>query len=405
MTGSHEASLLPPFRWSFGSVTLEVRLGDLLEQRVGALVNSEQSNFKLDSSPTTLSGRFHHACPGMRRALLEQAKFRVLPPATVLETDGPGGQRVFHAGFHTPNAWVDAAEQDDVALHAANIQHCVDDILRRARAAGLPGVAFPAIGTGYFRLPLASFTRLFFDAVGAFATLPGPTLNIVLCLHKPDQVGTVLRHGTQALVALLGGGTTLLHEAGGHPLVSTMRAHVRGNSDPLAEASRLLWFAETALQVDLATALDANDAPLETLARGQVTASGVARVTFGVVRNRIDGLVTTRSAPVWLNERVRYLHSRRAREAVGRLVSDRNDLAHHRSVRDRTRMIDDVELLFGPDALPEPWSLALAKRRWMRGDDANAWLLDSVDLERGVAGWRQPVSRNVETTDLRASAP
>jgi hypothetical protein len=402
---SYETMLGPPFRWSFGSVTLDLTVGDLLEQRVGALVNSEQSNFKLDTSPSTLSGRFHRACPGIRQALLEQAQFRVLPPATVLETDGPDGLRVFHAGFHTPQAWVDVAEPDDVALHAANIQHCVDEILRRVRAGTLPGVAFPAIGTGLFRLPLETFARLFFDSVGAFAASPGRHVHVVLCLYKPDQLGPVLRHGTQALMGRLGGGSPLLREGGGHTLVRAMRTHVVANSDPFVEAGRLLWFAETALQVDLATALDASLAPFELLTRGQATASGVARMTFGIVRNRIDGLGTMRTVPAWLRERVRHLRSAPAREAIGRLVGDRNDLAHHRVLRDGAGIVEDVERLFGPEALPDIGSDEPTSHRWMHGNDEFAWLLDSVDLDRGLAGWRQPLSRNVETRKLERNDP
>ena len=388
----------PPYVWHFGSVTLEVGVGDLLAQRLGAIVNSEQSDFVLASYGPSVSAQLSRSHPAIRQELRAQAQGRVLPAGTVLETSGPSGQRVFHAGFHEPTAWVDPAEPDDVALHAANIQRCVDDILRRVRASGLPGVAFPAIGTGLFRLPVATFARIFFEAVGAFALLPGRAVRVVLCLWRPQDLDPVVRHGTQALVALLGGGAALLRPAGGHALLAEMRTHVCSHADAGVEASRLLRFAETALQVDLAVALEARTAPLDEVTRGQ--GSRIARITFGVIRDRLGKLDDDRTLPDWLRARHAGLRRRHACDALARLVDDRNALAHHRALRPTADIVADVEALVGPEALPAPWPEVTNAHRWIRGRDAEVWLLDSVDLAGGVVGWRQPLTRAVETCPI-----
>lgn len=388
------------YAWDIGNVTLEVRRGDLLSARVGAVVNSEQSDFVLSSDVRTISGQLRRACPSMQQELDEQTHQKTLPAGTVLQTAGPRSRyRVFHAGFHDPHEWLDPAETDDVARHAATIRRCVDDILRRVRASEILSVAFPSIGTGAFRLPRATFARLFFDCVGAVGMTPGRAFRVVLCLRDDDAVALAVREGTRALVALLGGGGPLLAEAGGHSLVEALRPQVRLSSDPFTAAGRLLHFAEVALHIDLAVAWEFADAPLARLTT-DLAGGRAQRLTFGFIRNRLEGGFSVDGAPDWLRRRVEFLRGAEARQSIAALVDDRNAYAHHRRPRDLGAMRADVERLFGPAALPARWPAPPPRDRWLHGDGPQTWLLDSVDLDRRMTGWVQPVTRDVNERQL-----
>jgi O-acetyl-ADP-ribose deacetylase (regulator of RNase III) len=385
-----------PWTWAIGEVTLEVRVGDLLAAPEPVWVNSEQSGFRMARGTRTVSGQLVARWPAMQAELLALTRGEVLPPGTVLETSGPGGRRVLHAGFHAPDDWLVPGEDDAVALHASTIQRCVELVLGAVRAAGRPAVAFPMIGTGAFGLPVEVFARLFFTAVAQHARATRAPLRVALRVWHEDDLEPVVRAGTRALSALLGG-EPLLDEAGGHALVQAARRLVTRSADELLTELHLLRFAETALATDFAVLSELHRVAIEEVLEAAEPRRGFL-VSFGLVRNRLEGLAHRkgRSLPRWAQRRASTLASPEAKAAIGRLVEDRNALAHKRRPRAIADILVDVDALLGPRALDEPWP-ELDDGPWLRRFETAAApahaLLDAVDPVRREKAWLLPLTR------------
>jgi hypothetical protein len=144
-----------PWKWAIGNIELEVRVGNLPGAPETYLVNSANSAFRLARGTRSISGQFRRAHPIMQAELDAQTSHQWLPEGSVLETSGPDGHRVYHAGFHAPNGWMTNFAEDEVAYYAGNIERCVEKILESVAAIEVEdrrSVAFPLIGTGSFRL-------------------------------------------------------------------------------------------------------------------------------------------------------------------------------------------------------------------------------------------------------------
>ena len=305
---------------------------------------------------------------------------------------------MLHAGFHHPAQWMAAGGEDEVAHHTQNIQRCVEDVLARVAEKDYGSVAFPLIGTGLFGLPVEVFARLFFTSVGLFARRHDRPLSIALCVLQREQLDSVVRHGTQALAALVGCGSPVLREADGHALVRELRPLARSLADIWLQEAALLRFAEVALATDLALILDAKRVPVDEFAKPLAGSDGGMRMTFGIVRNRIDAVTqgSGHELPERLRRRVEFLGTDAARSSIGRLVADRNNASHNRRPRAVAELVADVENLFGPGSLTEPWPDD-AGRWWLRKVRRGHALLDGADFVRGTCTWLLPVLRERET--------
>jgi O-acetyl-ADP-ribose deacetylase (regulator of RNase III) len=136
----------------------------------------------------------------MQAELDVQTRHQWLPEGSVLETSGPGGHRVYHAGFHALDGWMTDGAEDEVAYYAANIERCVEKILESVAAIEAEDrrrVAFPLIGTGSFRLPEAVSARLFFAAVAVRARASAPRMHVALVVRDQMTLESVVRAGTQ----------------------------------------------------------------------------------------------------------------------------------------------------------------------------------------------------------------
>ncbi len=383
-----------PWSWAVGPVRLEVRQGSLLDAPEPAWVSSEQSDFVPASLPDTVSGLLCRAWPRCREELWSQTRGEVLPAGTVLETSGPARRRIYHAGFHEPDGWLGLGEDDAVPYYAETIRRCVEDVLARVDRDGLEGVAFPLIGTGLFELPVPVFAHLFFTAVGVHARRRSRPLRVALCVWRDEDLEPVVRHGTQALAALVGGGAPLLREAGGHALVRELRPLARALADERLQEHALLQFAEVALTADFAVASELGRVPVAELASAAQSGDRGVFLTFGLVRNRLEALLQRRNLvlPRWAAGRLERLRSSESLAAIGRLVQDRNEAAHLRQPRPIADIVSDVDHLFGPEALDEEWP-DLDGRRWVRRFDRGHGLLDGVDLVHRTCTWLLPVHR------------
>ena len=381
-----------PWTWSIGPILLEVRHGSLLEAPEQAWVNSEQTNFIL-ASDNSISGQLRHVWPEAQKELTEQTGDRDLPSGTVLKTSGPDGRCIYHAGFHAPHDWL-WGKEDEVAVFLDYIRECTEKILADAATRKVPEVAFPLIGTGVFKLPVASFVRMFFQTVATFGRNADSPLRVVLCDRNEERLEEIVRYGTQSLAAMLAGGRCLLKKAGGHPLVQELRPFAREQADEILQERNLLQFAEIALQTDLAVGAEGHGLTVSELLRNCSPKAPGIRLSFGLVRDRLQWLVAKPKdgLPKWLKERQRWLGRKLSSKAIARLVADRNNHAHYKKPRPVAEMVEDLENLFGPEALPEPWPEG-NEGIWIRKFDSAYGLLESVDWMQKEISWLMPRSR------------
>jgi O-acetyl-ADP-ribose deacetylase (regulator of RNase III) len=392
------------WRWSLGGITLEVRHGDLLAAPERAWVNSEQTDFVLAIGGPSVSAQLAALWPGCQAELDIQTRGAECAPGTVLETSGPEERRIFHAGFHAPRVWAPkgAGEQ---AGHLEAIRACIDEILDRAVATELDSVAFPLIGTGVFGIAVESFSHVFFEAVALAARRSSVPLQVALVVGPAQEVDTVVRSGTQALAAMVAGGAPLLRPAGGHPLVRVLRGGVRAQRLPELQERALLHFAEVAMMTDLAAVAEAGDLGLELLTKS-AGERRIVRVTFGLVLDRLHYL--GKNLPTGLadryQQRLEWLVRPLSVAAARRLVDDRNRYAHNASSRAADALVEDVEALFGPEALPDPWP-DTPGRLWHRMQDGEHALLDALDRHTHRGTWLAPMRRRRFTEDVQALSP
>lgn len=388
-----------PWTWSIGPILLEVRHGSLLEAPERTWVNSEQTDFLLDFGPSSISGQLLRAWPQAQVELNEQTGGRVLPAGTVLKTSGPDGRCIYHAGFHGPQDWL-WGKEDRVAVFLDSIRECTEKILTDAVTSEIPEVAFPLIGTGVFGLPVASFVRMFFETVATFGQSAGSPLRVVLYVWEKEQLEEIVRYGTQSLAAMLAGGRRLLKKAGGHSLVRELRPFAREQADEILQERNLLHFAEVALQTDLAVGAEGHGLTVRELLRACAPKAPGIRLSFGLVSDRLKYVTAMPKGglPKWLKERQRWLGRKLSRKAIARLVADRNSHAHYNQPRPVADMVKDLENLFGPEALPDPWP-EKDEGTWIRKFDSAYGLLESVNWIHGKISWLLPSSR------MRVSEP
>jgi len=377
--------------WSLGDTTLAVRQGDLLAARERCWVNSEQTDFVLAPLGRSISAQLRALWPRCQRELDAQTEGRTHDAGTVLETSGPDGRRIFHAGFHLPEVYADSRERQ--AEHLEAIRSCVDQILDRVAVGPDPEVAFPLIGTGIFGVAVESFSQMFFEAVALAARRHRAELRISLVVWSAEDVDTVVQSGTQALAAMVAGGEPLLTGTGGHALVQQLRSTVRRQGLADLQERSLLRFAEFALKTDLAAVADASGTGVDLLTK----AAGERRtvgLTFGLALDRLQHLAASPPSglPLSLQDRLGWLRLDASHKAARRLVHDRNCAAHHAASRPTEHLLADIDQLFGRDALPEPWE-DVPPGLWIRLWSDRPALLDRVDTETGELTWLSPLTR------------
>jgi hypothetical protein len=103
--------------------------------------------------------------------------------------------------------------------------------------------------------------------------------------------------------------------------------------------------------------------------------------------------------PAWLADRVELLARRSSLNAIHRLKEDRNNLAHLRAARDVEPLIDDVEQVFGPAALPQNWG-PVSGKHWIASMGKEVAVADGLDVATSRVFWLLPVSRGRISTPL-----
>jgi O-acetyl-ADP-ribose deacetylase (regulator of RNase III) len=154
--------------------------GDLFDAEVEAIVNSEQTDFVLSKNLQSVSGQiWKRYGEAVQRELDATTQGQVLRAGTVIDTSG--GQdfkRIFHAGFHDPEDWLNQSEEalpivdsssgsrdSQETEYFAAIGSCITQVLDAAVTQGLKSIAFPLIGCGLFGLQEKMLILQFIDAI------------------------------------------------------------------------------------------------------------------------------------------------------------------------------------------------------------------------------------------------
>lgn len=123
---------------------VEVVIGNIAKQPdIEAVVNSANGNLRLGSG---VAGAIHTAAGRELEEYCQQ--FAPLPH----------GQAVLTPGFKLPNKWVIHTRAANYLLddNAEDIlKQCFKSVWRLANEHGIKSLAFPSIGTGVFKVPLA----------------------------------------------------------------------------------------------------------------------------------------------------------------------------------------------------------------------------------------------------------
>jgi O-acetyl-ADP-ribose deacetylase (regulator of RNase III) len=145
--------------------------GDLFDAEVEAVVNSEQTDFILSRDDRSISGQIRKRFgQSIQDDLDEQTERQVLPPGTVLATQGGGHlTHIYHAGFHDPEVRYDSDQEAETANHLSAIGSCLHAVLHQAVRQNTRSVAFPFIGCGLFGLPESMLIKQYFYLLEQFA--------------------------------------------------------------------------------------------------------------------------------------------------------------------------------------------------------------------------------------------
>lgn len=192
------------YTWQLDQVTFRVIEADLFEIAVDSIVNSEQTDFVLSNNEDTISGQINSRYgDDVQIELIGQMDEPVMPEGTVLKTSGGSDYKaIFHAGFHTPDQWLDKLAEDDESQYIRIISKCQRSILESLQESKVSSVAFPLIGCGIFGLSATLLAHEFAAEVCRFSKeseLEYP-VEIVLVIEDPELIGRVVSSAVQGII-------------------------------------------------------------------------------------------------------------------------------------------------------------------------------------------------------------
>ncbi|XP_056389292.1 protein mono-ADP-ribosyltransferase PARP14-like [Hyla sarda] len=134
-----------------GSLTFQVKTGDITKEASDVIVNSSNNNFTLNS--------------GVSKAILEAAGLNVQLAAAALGSQPHKGYIITNSGNLVGSSWILHVSGPSQATH---IKKIVLDCLRECEKHQATSVAFPALGTGAGRLAPALVADAILDGVMDF---------------------------------------------------------------------------------------------------------------------------------------------------------------------------------------------------------------------------------------------
>lgn len=165
-----------------GPVTVELKVGDLADERADVLVNAANTVMAMDM--------------GVARALRKRAGGGLARAAESV-TDVRMGDVVWTGAFRLDAKWVAhavAAYQGAVCIQRTVLRTLLEAEVRRVRS-----VAFPALGGGVGRVPMALVAERTLRAIRTFATLEPKSVREVRIVLYPESIRAVWTEILQGL--------------------------------------------------------------------------------------------------------------------------------------------------------------------------------------------------------------
>ena len=168
-----------------GGRVFEVVLGDLLKEPVDAIVNA--ANGHLAHGGGVAGAIARAAGPELQRESDALVRSRGRVPVGGAAVTG-AGRLPFRAVIHA------VGPQQGEGDEEAKLVRAIDSALARAGEAGFSSVAFPAVSSGIFAVPIDVCARAYVRAVrGHFGSHPGSSLRTVRLCLVPGPIVDLVR--------------------------------------------------------------------------------------------------------------------------------------------------------------------------------------------------------------------
>jgi O-acetyl-ADP-ribose deacetylase (regulator of RNase III) len=346
--------------WDFHNLKLRLVTGDMFELNVASVVNSEQSDFILaPSTSETISGGINRHCGDIVQQELMSLMNgnEVLPEGTVLTTSGGEiYEKVFHIGFHYPDAWLDPDDYSHEADYIDIIAGSIREVLECFGASNLPSIAFPLVGCGLFDLSPRMLAYTFISTVCDFqenVTFEGQR-EVNLVVYDEDLTTSVIDAFLQAMIdrnTWQGSPEFLL----GIPYIDHYANKcLRGSNDEWL-SWKLCKFAELVLNFELFTMAYQQDLvrPEDLFEEGRPASFGSS---YQHALRLASGIMIENDDETWGSFFAEGLTKTvRGERPIARVIADRNAIAHGRKAREYSKILRDVKLFLGA----EDWSSRL----------------------------------------------
>ena len=338
--------------------------GDLFDSAVEAIVNSEQTDFILSKNPKSVSGQiWARYGDTVQRELDAATNGQVLRPGTVLETSsGRDFKRIFHAGFHDPESWLDRSGEarnlvdphrevrDSLETeYFTAIGSCLTQILDGAVTQGLKSIAFPLIGGGLFGLDEKMLILQFIDAIEELDDrLPeGQNLHVWLVIRDRAQFESAAGVFFDLLMQARSKLVSVRFRPTGVPILDRFAARLSARTNEDWAKWLVCRYAEIGVELmcyGLGRAALPASTPETLFEEGRAP-------TFGVVRDVAHNLAVS-SAINYTTWGARFFSNvvtnKTTASALASVIAQRNDLAHGRQtlplVKIRNLVIEALQL-------------------------------------------------------------
>jgi O-acetyl-ADP-ribose deacetylase (regulator of RNase III) len=367
------------YTWRIGNLRLHIATGDLFEAPVEAIVNSEQTDFRLAWNLGTVTGQVRRRWGELVSSQLErQTQGETQPLSTVLTTDGPPYKAIFHAGFHHPDVWLSGEADDNGAEHIRVIGECVFTVLRMMKDANVQSVGFPLIGCGLFGLDPGLMAFEFFERVFSSGLAAAKEQHdIWLVVLDQQLVRPVVEAGVQQLLHHLpqSGGSEPLRL--GVPFLDEFSEQVALTTHPHWRAWLMARHAEliaTYICARLARGVRPPHQPPELLEPDRPPSFGVIREGAAKFAKEIHA---TGIADAWSRFLAQIVIDDLTAGRLQRINTDRNDIAHGRKFRAAEEIDKELRTFC---SLPQ-WTALAANESLADVDQLVPWMRRGLPID------------------------
>ncbi|XP_029461153.1 protein mono-ADP-ribosyltransferase PARP14 isoform X2 [Rhinatrema bivittatum] len=172
--GAISQGTLGVYEMQIGTITFQVKTGDITKENSDVIVNSSNDQFNLNS--------------GVSKAILTAAGQTVVAECALLALQAQGEYIVTQQGNLMCKKIIHIKGKKDPAA----IKVCVQDVLQECEQLACSSVAFPALGTGQGQADPSKVADAMIDAVADFANQNNPQVvkTIKIIIFQPQMVNS-----------------------------------------------------------------------------------------------------------------------------------------------------------------------------------------------------------------------